>query len=50
MILDCFSMQNKEEDIYIGENPYETPASRENDIYAQLQTWRVTYLNREDVE
>ena len=46
----CFWIQNKEEDIYVGENPYETPASRENDIYAQLQTWRVTHLNREDVE
>ncbi|XP_064386563.1 probable LIM domain-containing serine/threonine-protein kinase DDB_G0287001 isoform X2 [Halichondria panicea] len=42
--------KNKEEDIYVGENPYETPASRENDIYAQLQTWRVTHLNREDIK
>ena len=32
------------------ENPYEVPASRENDIYAQLNTWGVKHLKIQEFE
>ncbi len=42
--------QNKEEDIYGSVSAYEVPATREQEIYAQLKTWGVTYIHERDVK
>ncbi|XP_064386571.1 uncharacterized protein LOC135335087 [Halichondria panicea] len=42
--------KNKEEDIYGSVSAYEVPATREQEIYAQLKTWGVTYIHQRDVQ
>ena len=34
----------------MGENPYEVPASIEDEIYAQLKTWGVKRIKSDEFE
>ena len=45
-------ISKKEEDTYIysSVNAYEVPASKEDEIYAQLKAWKVQYINQNEVE
>lgn len=50
LLSSVYLYQNKEEDIYSEVNPYQSPASKENEIYSQLRSWEVATIPVEDLE
>ena len=43
-------LQNKERDIYANATPFFNPASNENQLYAQLQSFGIKTIHHEELE
>ena len=43
-------LQNKEKDIYAEQSPYLAPATKQEDSYAQIKSYSIMSIPREEVE
>lgn len=50
MPIDVFVLKTVEENTYKSLAPYEVPAKKENDLYAQIDSYNIKSISREQIK